>query len=145
MKNIFVETSIFIRFFTRDDEVRYKDSSLLMKLIEEGRLKPYSSNIVLLEIVFVLTKIYEFPKRKVLNVINDIYKMRNLVLIEKTDTVSAISFFKEHGIKFSDCLIATQIPKGVYLVTYDEEFSKVIPKIVIQPGRIVGEMGEEGL
>lgn len=125
MQKIFLETSYFIRFFTKDDSEKFQECVDLIELIKLGKIHPYISNIVILEIVFVLTRIYKFPVIKILPVLKDTLQLRNITLIEKTDTKLALKFFQKTNIKYSDCLISTQVPEGVLLVTYDSDFSKI--------------------
>ena len=123
---VFLETSIFIRYFTADDKKKFKDCVHLLELIEKGaKVRPYTSNIVLLEILFVLTRVYKFSKKEVLEAVLKILNLRNLTLIEKTNTREAIETFRRLNIKFPDCLIATQVPRSSKIVTYDEDFSKI--------------------
>lgn len=122
---IFLETSVIIRFLTQDDAKKYKDTLQLFEKIQDGRLAPYISNIVVAEIIFVLTRLYQFSKDKVLAALTDLLALRNIVIIEKTDTKKALNHFKKFNIKYSDCLIATQVPKGAVLVTYDSDFKRI--------------------
>ncbi len=133
MAKVFIETSVFIRFFTQDDKQKSEDTLRLFKLIENGKLRPYTSNIVILEIQFVLIKVYKFNKNKVLKAIENLLNLRNLTLIEKTNTKIALGIYKKLNIKYADCLIATQVQKDVKIVTYDEEFSKIIGISTTQP------------
>ena len=133
MTKAFIDTSVFIRFLTRDDQQKFNDCVRFFELVEEGKIRPYTSNIVILEIQFVLVKLYNFPKDKVLLDIEKLLSLRNLTLIDKTDTIKALALYKKHNIKFADCLIATQVPTSTKLVTYDEEFSKVPMILVATP------------
>ena len=125
MVKVFIETSVFMRFLTADDAQKFKDCVVLFEKVEQGKIRPYVSNIVILEILFLLTKLYKFPKAKVLADIGKILNLRNLTLIEKTDTRTALKMFDEYNIKYADCLIAGQIPKQTTLLTYDEDFKKL--------------------
>ena len=78
-----------------------------------------------MEILFILTRFYRFPQKKVLDAIKKILRLRNLTLIEKTDTPRALRMLAKYKVKYGDCLIATQIPKGVTLVSYDKDFDKL--------------------
>ena len=129
MVKVFLETSFFIRYFTGDDQKKFQDCIRLLETIESGRLRPYTSNVVIFEILFVLTRIYQFSKKEVLEAVKKILALRNLTLVEKTNTKEAIKIFKKINIKYPDCLIATQIPKGARIITYDEDFDK-IPQIL---------------
>lgn len=122
---VFLETSVVIRFLTRDDAKKYKDTSRLIEKIQEGKITPYTSNIVITEIIFVLTRLYQFSKDRVLAALTDFLALRNMVLIEKTDTKKAMHYFKKFSIKYTDCLIATQVPEEAVLITYDSDLQKI--------------------
>lgn len=136
MTKIFIDTSIFIRFLTQDIPEKYSECERLFKLAQDGRIKPYISNFVLFEIVFVLTRQYKFSKGRMLQVLHQILKIRNITLIEKTDTIEALRLYGQYNIKYGDCVITTQIPKGVTLVTYDGDFSKIPALKPITPAKI---------
>ena len=134
---VFLETSIFIRYFTADDKKKFKDCVHLLELIEKGaKVRPYTSNIVLLEILFVLTRVYKFSKKEVLEAVQKILNLRNLTLIEKTNTKEAMKTFQRLNIKYADCLIATQVPAGATIVSYDADFSKIKNLSVALPGEL---------
>lgn len=136
MAKIFIETSVFMRFLTSDDAQKFQDCVSLFEKVEEGKIRPYTSNIVILEILFLLTKLYKFPKVKVLSDIGKILNLRNLTLIEKTDTKMALNLFHKFNIKYADCLIAGQIPKATILLTYDEDFKKLKSLKIANPSEV---------
>lgn len=125
MTKVFIDTSIFIRFLTKDDVEKYNQCAKFFDLVELGKLRSYTSNIVILEIQFVLIRLYKFPKDKVLEDINNLLSLRNLTLIEKSNTQEAIAIYQKQNIKYPDCLIATQIPVDTKMVSYDTDFSKI--------------------
>lgn len=133
---IFIETSVFIRFLVKDDDKKLEECINLFSLVEEGKLIPYISGTVVAEILFVLIRIYKIPKASVIEDIEKIFRFRNITIIEKADTPKALSIFKKYSIKFGDCLIATQVPKKVVLVTYDADFSKIPSLKSINPSEI---------
>jgi len=122
---VFIDTSVFIRFLTQDNQQKFEQCAKFFELIEQGKLRPYTSNIVILEIQFVLTRLYSFPKDKVLSDINKLLSLRNLILVERTDSHKALTIYKKYNVKYPDCLIVTQIPAGSKLVSYDNDFVKI--------------------
>ncbi|MFC1790032.1 PIN domain-containing protein [Patescibacteria group bacterium] len=124
-KKVFIETSVLVRFLTRDDEEKYRDCEIFFEKIGSGELRPYLSSIVVLELIFVLTKLYKFPKKKVLKDVGLLLGLRNLVLVERIKTAKALSLFSKFKAGYADCLLASQVPLGVVLVTYDKHFSQM--------------------
>lgn len=134
---VFIDTNIFIRLFTHDIEEKAKDCEKLFELVQEGSIKPYISNIVILELIFILIRQYKFKKKSVIKALEKIYKLRNITVIESTKTNKALKFFGKYTVKYGDCLIATQIPKGVVLISYDTEFPKKLNIKSLTPDEIV--------
>lgn len=126
MRKIFIDTNVWLRFFLRDND-QYASVKKLVELVEEGKFLPYISPIVLLELTFVLGKTYKLPKEKLNSYVQAILDIRNLTIIEKTDTKRAIKWYEEINIKFTDCLIASQMKEDMVLVSFDREFLKIKP------------------
>jgi uncharacterized protein len=144
MEKVFIDTNIFIRFFVQDDQVKFDEVVTFLEKVEKGKLRPYISSVVIGEVFYILHKLYKFPFTDVLMALDKMLSIRNMTLIEETNTKEAINLLKKSHIKLSDCLIASQLPDGVKLVTYDKEFSKIIKKVYI-PKDFIEEMKEEGL
>ena len=122
---VFLDTNVFLRFLTQDEKIGYEESLRLITKIQSGELTPYTSGIVFLELNYVLTKIYKKKKADVVDAILKLLQIRNLTLVEKVDTKAALDLYKKHDIKLGDCFIASQVPAGVVLVTYDKHFRKI--------------------
>lgn len=123
---IFLDTNIYVRYFIKDDENKFNSIVNLFEQIENSKIKPYTSNIVLLELNYVLSKTYKLDKAQVLVDIQTIIKnTRNLTVIEETDTEKALEIAKKHNIKLADALISTQIRDDIKLCTYDNDFDKL--------------------
>lgn len=137
MKKVFLDTNVFLRFFIPTDAQKHKTSKELVSYIEEGLVKAYTSNVVFLECYYVLVSFYKTPRDQVFEIFTRISDMRNITIVEKTDTKGAIALWKETGVKFTDCLIATQVGKGIVLCTYDTEFKKFSFLTSTEPGDIV--------
>lgn len=137
---VFLDSNIFLRYLVPEQEESHKQCSTLIKLAEEGLLIPYVSNMVIAEIVYILTKFYKFPRLHVCTWVESLLQLRNLTIIETTNTNSAVHHYKKFSIKFGDCLIITQIPKGVTLCTYDTDFTKIRQLAVATPSVILQTM-----
>lgn len=124
MKKVFLDTNVWLRYLVADDAEAFEDCKKLIDLINQGKLRPYSSDIVFLEVNYVLLAFYEIEKDKVISDLNDLTKTRNLTLLEKTDFDQAMKLYEKTNIKLGDCLIASQIPEQVIFCSYDQDFKK---------------------
>ena len=140
MRKLFLDTNIFLRFFLRDDEGQYQNVCKLFSKIEEGKFKPYASSIVFLELNYVARSIYKLPIHEVLDYIEAVRKMRGMTVVEKTDTKGAINLYRKYKVKLGDCFIASQLPKGAILCSYDDDFKKIKEIQVQAPDEILKEV-----
>ncbi|MDO8515248.1 MAG: PIN domain-containing protein [bacterium] len=138
MKKLFLDSNIWLRFFLKDND-QFESTQKLISAIEEGKFKPYASAIVLLEVTYVLKSVYKLPAEKIIKILDSICDLRNITIIEKTNSKIALKFMENFNIKYSDCLIASQIKKDIILVTFDREFSKIKSVNCKTPAQILAD------
>ena len=139
---IFLDSNIFLRYFVPEQTSMYDECESILRGIENGIHQPYTSAIVVLECSYVLGKLYKFSFKLVADAIGRMLSLRNLTIIEITDTRKAFAIHQATLMKLSDCLIATQVPKGVTLVTYDRDFIK-LPGVTVKTPRDIVSMSEK--
>lgn len=122
---VLLDTNVWIRYIIKDDEKQFAAAKNLVKAGEEGLLQVYSSSIIFLEISYVLKNLYHFRFDEILEVLHSIRQTRDIVIMEDTDLDSALKYYEEYKVKFTDCLIASQLAEGLTLVTFDREFTKI--------------------
>lgn len=140
MIKIFLDSNIWLRFFLKDDQEQYEIVSTLYSLIEEGNFRPYTSTIVLLEINYILAKIYHQQINKIIRYITKIMEIRNITVLESTNLLKAIEIYRKYRIKLADCLIADQIKRDMILITFDQEFHKIAEINVMSPKRLLEKL-----
>lgn len=124
MKLLF-DTNIWIRYILKDNLLQFEQAKFLIDANETGLVKLYSSSIIFLELSYVLKTIYHFKFEEILDVMEGIRRTRNIIILQDTDINQAINYYKTYKIKFSDCLIASQLEKDIVLTTFDLEFKKI--------------------
>lgn len=125
MTKVLLDTNIWIRYILRDNEEQFKRVKSLIEDGEEGKIKIYCSSIIFLEVSYVLKNVYNFKFEEILQVMTSIRLIRGLTVLQDTDIDKALNYFKIFKIKFSDCLIASQLQKNIRFITFDLEFKKV--------------------
>lgn len=134
---LFFDTNVWVRYFIGDNKKVRDDCIALFKAADQGKIKLYLSTIVLLEIYWVLQSVYGKTKAQSADIIESVAGTRGLVIIERTLFRQAFDIHKKTGVKLADCLIATQVGKGIMLVTYDREFRKLPGLTVVEPGDVL--------
>lgn len=122
---IFLDTNFLLRYYLKDNQRQFEDCKELILQIEEGKFKVYTSSIVFLEVSYVLKSVYKLLFSDITEVLDSILTIRGITIIDKTNVKIALEFYKKYKIKFTDCLIASQMPKNTILVSFDEELSKI--------------------
>lgn len=130
---IFLDTNFLLRYYLKDNPEQFEDCKNLILQIEEGKFKVYASALIFLEISYVLKSVYKFPLSDIIDVLDSIFSIRGITIIDKTNTKIALQFYKKYKIKFTDCLIASQLPKDTILVSFDEELLKIKDIVVKKP------------
>jgi predicted nucleic-acid-binding protein len=136
----FLDSNIFLRFFADEKNSKVQvECSELIGNIREGKIKAYTSHLVLAEVVWTLDSYYEAEKEKIVKVLDTIESLNGLKIIDNFETHLANTIFSEKSIKFIDALIASnpkiQLKKMV-IVSYDKDFDKLGVKRV-EPSDII--------
>lgn len=134
---IFLDTNFLLRFFLQDNPLQFEACKKLISQIEEGKFTVYTSGIVFLEISYVLKSVYKLPFLDVIDILDSVSDIRGITIVEKTNTKIALKFFKKYKVKFTDCLIASQLPKRALLISFDEELAKIKEIKVKAPQQIL--------
>lgn len=125
----------------KDEPEQYKWARKIILLTEEGKFLPYISVITFLEIHYLLLKNYDLSFGKWKKVAEAILEVRNLVVVDRTDLVSGLENHFETKIKLADYLIASGLPKGGVLVSWDKDFAKMRGVNFLSPEQAVKLVG----
>ena len=136
-KKLFLDTNFWIRYVLQEYTVQFSHVLNLVKQIEDGGYLPYISAVVLLEIFFVLSRIYRKSEFDIDRFVNKILITRNLTVIDKTNFVKAFKWHQKLGIRIADCLIASSVPPDCRLVTWDKDFTKIKDIKTTTPDKLI--------
>lgn len=125
MVRVFLDTNVLLRYVVVDDPKKYEEVASFFEAVSQGKVIPYLSSVVLMEAGFILKSFYKKDKGVIVEVIKKFSRMRGVVIVDKTDLKLALRYLDKYKVKFSDCLIASSIPKGVKVFSYDDDFRKM--------------------
>jgi len=135
----FIDTNIFLRILIKDEEKTFNDCFKFLELVREGKIKAFTSSIVLAEICWTLLSYYQFSKEKTVKALKSILALKNLKIIDGFEPRLAVEFYAKKSVKFIDSLIVSLVkPKKekIVIVSFDKDFDKLNIKR-IEPGEII--------
>lgn len=128
--NYFVDTNIFLRFLTKDEEKQYKACYRLFQKAKQGKIKLTTSSLVVFELIWTLISYYEEPKEDIIEKISSLLEFPNITIEEREIFLEALLLWQHTNIDFNDSFNAVWAKRnktdGIY--SYDLHFNK-IPQI----------------
>ena len=113
-----IDTNVLVRYLVQDDPEQSAQSTLLIE--QECTLSSpgYLSNIVLCELVWVLTGAYKYDKNLVIEVMEQILVTTELLVENENVVRKAINDYKIGSADFSDYLIVNNNQQSGCSKTY---------------------------
>lgn len=112
MKTIFVDTNVFLRFFTTDDEGHHRRAARLLREAADGKHVLVTGPPVLFELAWTLRAAYDLPRERVLDVLTRLAAMSGLQLTDADLVEDALATARASGQDFADAYIAAGARKS---------------------------------
>jgi predicted nucleic-acid-binding protein len=126
MVSYLADTNIFIRFFIKDDLEQYNEVERYFSLAQKGKIKISVLTEVILEVEYVLRKVYKIPRDEIAKNLQSLVKMTYLH-IDKHDILSfALRYYLKNTIDLVDALIYIEAEKrNLKILSFDKDFKKI--------------------
>lgn len=129
MSTPFLDTNIFLRHLLNDDPVKSPACFALIQAIEEGRLTAWTSDLVIAEIVFVLSnkKTYNLSRERIRDILLPIILLPRLTISPKRLYPRIFALYTTLPIDYIDCYHAALMERRGErdLYSYDTDFDRV--------------------
>ena len=123
----FIDTNLFIRYFTRDDEEKAEAVLKLLKRVEKNEERIITSPLVIFELVFTLGNYYKVPRREIKEIMQPVFNLRGLRLDYRDVFESALELYSQGTLSFADafnaCFMSKREIKEIY--SYDKDFDQL--------------------
>ena len=106
MAKAFVDTNVLLRLLLRDEEGQHVAA---VKLLREARQRGVALHLLpvaLLEVVWVLEKVYRYPRSRVREIVEAVLNTPELKVEKEAVFRKAVAAYEERAIKFADALMA---------------------------------------
>jgi predicted nucleic acid-binding protein len=106
MSAVFVDSNVFLRFFTRDDEPQAKKADELFRKAATGEIQLVTGPPVLFELAWTLRAAYRLSQEEILDILSAVVAHPGLRLTDAHVVPGAIALARQSGIDFADAYIA---------------------------------------
>ena len=126
MEKIFVDTNVFIRYFTNDVPELADKAEKLFKRAIDSKVFLVTNELVIAEIVWTLQSFYKVSKKDIKEMIEGIIGTENLFVENCSMVLNAMEYYTEGNVDFLDgCIISYMEEKGMKKVfTFDKRHFK---------------------
>ena len=136
MSKTFIDTSVILRLLIQDDDLKAKAVENLIRTAPEQKISLHVVPVAMLEIVWVLEKVYKYPKKAIRELAEAIINTPQLKVELASVFLNALKVYEEKNVKFADAVMGYWgMEKGVFTVyTYDEkDFKRIDGLTVLKP------------
>ena len=100
-----LDTNVLVRFLVRDDRTQARKAKALVDRLDDRDEPAYVSDVVLCELVWVLTRSYGFGRNQVALALQQLAAARQLRFDSVDNVFRALAAYEHGKGDFADCLI----------------------------------------
>ena len=116
------DTNTIVRYLVKDDIVLYEKSKTFFDKVKSGNIRAVILESVIVECIYVLTKVYKVPKDKAADSLMDILHYRGVANNDRDELIEALAIFSENpSIYIVDCVLCSKARNSdMPLFTFDK-------------------------
>jgi predicted nucleic acid-binding protein len=119
MKTVFVDSNVFLRFFTIDEAGQHEKAAALFAEAAQGKIRLVTGPPVLFEIVWTLRSAYKLSKEEILDAMEAIAAFKGLEMSDHSLVEKAVRLARDSGQEFADAYIgASANESGAEIATF---------------------------
>ena len=134
MNKAFIDTSVLLRFLVKDDDLKARAVEKLLLAAPGKGIALHILPVTMLEIVWVLEKVYKFGKKEVRELAEAIINTPQLKVEMGDIFLKALKAYEEKNVKFADAVMAYWgMDKKISVAyTYDEKDFRRIEGLTVK-------------
>jgi predicted nucleic acid-binding protein len=106
MKAWFVDTNVFLRFLTTDEQGQHQKAVRLFEAARREECRLVTGPPVLFELAWTLRAAYKTPKARVIEVLSAVFAMPGMTLMDAALIAEALTLASAAGSEFADAYVA---------------------------------------
>ncbi|WP_289143067.1 PIN domain-containing protein [uncultured Brevibacillus sp.] len=144
-KQLLIDTNIIIRFLTNDHPEHSPKALELIKLAVEGKVTLYLDQLVVAESVWVLSKVYSFPRDVISDKLSQLVEFEGIHSPDKNVILLALDMFARHNVDYADALLAARAETlgDTVVVTFNTKDFNRLGVNNLEPNESMGSTEED--
>lgn len=120
------DTNVLIRYLLRDHLELSPKAKRLIEQAESDKYEVWVDEVVIAEVVWVLSTHYHQPKDQIVRPLLDLLNLKRLINPRKNLIKEALGLFTAKNLSYVDCwLLAVSKSKNLELATFDKALQKL--------------------
>jgi uncharacterized protein len=133
----FVDANIFLRYLTRDDTAKARQSGELFRRAEQGEFELFTSEAIVAEIVFVLSSstLYNRSRADIARALKVVFGSNAIEVDHKPSILNALDLYESTKLDFEDCLAVAHASRASNgrIFSYDRGLGRVAGVTRLEP------------
>lgn len=123
----FLDTNILLRHFLQDHPIQSTKATKFLLDVEQGKIKVYTSDLVIFEVVFTLQRTYRLSKNKIQEAVLPLLLLPGIKLSGKRIYRRVFALYIEKNLPFADAYHVSLMEKLKInkIISFDKEFDMV--------------------
>lgn len=130
-----IDTNVILRFLLGDNEEKFERSKIFFEKLEFGADEVLLTEMVFAEVVWVLNKVYEVPRKEIAENFAKLITCRGIkTVFEKDLFIESLNMYTTHSSDIQDVFLAVVAKdKECTIVTFDKTDFKKMKAVFIAP------------
>ena len=125
MERYFVDSNIFLRFYSKDDEKQSAEAEAFFLRAKRGEIEIFCGPPVFFEVAWVLKTFYKLPDSTILDTLESMLSIPNFTVFDVEYVIKAIEFARKNSCGFADSYIAVvACDKNIGVATFNNSHFK---------------------
>jgi predicted nucleic acid-binding protein len=130
-----IDANVVLRFLLDDPPEQAERCQALFARLQAGEEEVYLPEVALSDVIWTLQSFYKWSPARIARFAHDVISLKGTTLAREPIVRDAVHLYAEHGVDFSDALIAAEVLhegcEGVY--TYDRDFDRIAGVERVEP------------
>jgi predicted nucleic-acid-binding protein len=120
-----IDANIILRYLLKDDEGQFKIADSFFVGVKAGKRKAVILESVLMEVFYVLSKVYDIPKSEIINVLKNLLSFKGVKDGSTDSFIHALDCHGSHScLSLVDCLICIKSKKlKIGILSFDKKLN----------------------